>query len=441
MKVDMQRRAAYDILLEVDRGAYANLAIKNYLSKHKELKADFVTALVYMVLDHQVTLDYYIDHFAKGRVAKPVRILLRMGMAQMLYMNVPEHSAIDETVKLTKAIGKQALSGFVNAVLRKTASNRDSLPEAKGNFVERNSIQYSYPPFLIEIFLKQWGEKATLAMLEIKGDERTCIHANELKCSEEELDEALLERRQSFSKGKYLKNARYLDDLGDLSKDPLFLEGKYMVQSESAMLVDRVCNVKEGMKVLDVCAAPGGKTADLAQQMGNGEILAWDVHPHRVELIRKNAARLGLSFVQAEVQDARMERPELFASFDLVLVDAPCSGLGLSQGKPDIRYAKTLEDIKALQTLQREILQNASKYVKSGGTLVYATCTLINAENSENLEWFLEQNTDFELDDISALLPKGLEKERAKKGQLQLLPFLDNIEGFYMARMKKIELA
>lgn len=431
MKKQEERRLAYEILVDVERGAYANLALKEALKKNPTAKADFVTALVYTTLDHQITLDFYLNDFSTKRIPLPIRCLLRLGLAQMLYMNVPARAAINESVSLCKSIGKAGTSGFVNGILR--TIERSELPMPMGTQVERLSIEYSYPPFLVDLFINQWGEEGARAMMATNNQRESmlCIHANPIRSSEQEVDALFPEAKRGY----FVSNARYIENYGNIAENAAFQAGKIAIQGESAMLVGLICEPKKGQSVLDVCAAPGGKTTHIAGLMREGHIDAWDIHPHRVKLIEKNCARLGIDFVQAIEKDATAYDPSCEGKYDLVLADVPCSGLGVLQSKPDIRYAKSKEDIDALVEVQRTILKNASQYVAKNGTLVYATCTVTKQENEENIDWFLKNHPDYELSDFSHVLPSDFDKKRWKRGQLQLLPSLDGVDGFYMARM------
>lgn len=433
-----ERRIAYDVLLAVERGGYANLTLKKMLSQNEQANADLVSALTYTTLDHQITIDFYIDHYAKGRIAPVVRVLLRLGIAQLLYMRFPMPSVVDETVKICKSIGKSAVSGFVNAILRNVVRNIDNLPTPQGCQFERMSIQYSYPKFLVEQFINDFGADDCEKLFQYEPDQRLCIRANTVLMPEQELDAELEARGIFYEKGKLVSIARYLNFDGDISKDQLFLEGKIAIQSESAMFAAKVCAAQPGFKVLDACAAPGGKTAFLASVMKNcGEIVAWDIHAHRVELIWKTMQRLGINIVEAEQHDASKADDSYVEMFDIVLLDVPCSGLGLLNSKPDIRYSKDAQDILELAKLQRILLAQISKYVKKSGMLVYVTCTMTSQENAKNIDWFLQAYPDFSPLPFEEEVEDFFGKRRCENGQIQILPFLDNMEGFYIARLKR----
>lgn len=436
MRPKQSRRIAFDVLLAVERGAYANLALREALQQNVDADAAFVSALVYHTLDHILTLDFYLKAFCKGRIALPIRCVLRLGLAQMLYMRVPARAAIDESVTLCKAIGKGAMANFVNGVLRNIERNQQNLPKPEGDLAYRLSIQYSYPLFLVEMLMEQWGEEECIAFFEYSAPTAICIRANPLCFSEEELDRHLADENIAYQKGCWMPQARYVQGLGDITKYPLFQQGKITVQGESAMLAAHICGAKEGQVILDACAAPGGKTACLAGEMKCGHIDAWDIHAHRVALIEKTCARMHIDFVHARQQDATQMNENAIDRYDVVLADVPCSGLGVMGSKPDIRYAKTREDMDHLVAIQRNILTCMAQYVKPGGILVYVTCTMTKQENQNNIDWFLQAHPEFGRMPFEEYLPKDMDRARRSRGELQLLPHRDHgADGFYMARM------
>lgn len=456
------RRLAYEALLRQQRGSYANLALKEVLAEAGGTQSlspqnrAFLTALFYGALERQLTLEYYFQALSKGRrIPLPIRCILMLGGAQLLYMDVPARAAIDESVKLCKELGKGANGGFVNALLRELDRRREDLPRPQGNEAENLSIQYSYPVWLVERLLTLLGRDEAEAFMAGAGPggggfpPGMSVRANGTKITAEELDAALKARGIPALPGRLMPEARYVQLGGDVGALDLFAEGKLAVQGESSMLVGRVAGARGGMCVLDACAAPGGKTAYMAAEMGAGELLAWDIHPHRVALIQKNCNRLGLDWVRAEVQDATVFRPELEAAFDMVLVDAPCSGLGVLAEKPDIKYSREPAELAELLPLQKAILDNCARYVKPGGRLVYATCTILPEENEDQVRVFLRENPAFEREDMTEKLPEGLKLRRRKAlkrsersqesegSELQLWPQRDGVAGFYMVCMRR----
>jgi len=332
-----------------------------------------------------------------------------------------DHAAADQSVKLIKEMGKPALSGFVNGVMRSVIREKAKHTLPTGKDPRSLSVRYSTPLWIVERFCARYGEE---------------IAEGILSYNPQGLSIRLREGAElSGIPGRFCAEVvRVTDDsLGDVAAHPLFEAGLITVQSEASALVAKIADPQKGEKVLDTCAAPGGKTAAMGNRMGEGELVAWDIHPHRVELIEKTCERMGVK-VKAEAHDAAEFLPEYENKFDLVLIDAPCSGLGVS-GKPDLRLNKKESDIDELSALQKRILACCARYVRPGGRLVYSTCTISYAENEQVVEDFLKENPDFIPDDITPYLPDDFDKARAAKGRVQLLPPVDGIEGFFIARM------
>ncbi|MEA5060580.1 MAG: 16S rRNA (cytosine(967)-C(5))-methyltransferase RsmB [Candidatus Pelethousia sp.] len=428
------RRVALDALLDItERGAYANLCLKEALRGLPERDARWVSAAVYTALDHLLYLDYILDHFAKGRLQPPIRGVLRLGVTQVLYMDVPDSAACNESVELCKQIGKGKLSGYVNGVLRAICRSKDSLPALPQEPVERLSIQYSWPQWLVSEYVGQYGSAFTEALFCAKAPGMT-LRA-QWPYTTAALKQALQERDLVCTQGDLLFDALRMEKGLDVTQELLFLEGKATVQSESAMLVCRLLSPKPGMRILDACAAPGGKTAYLSHLMeGKGHIDAWEIHPHRLALMENTIRRLHVQNAHPIARDAAISDPALFGAYDAVLIDAPCSGLGVL-GKPDARYAKNDAIVAELAALQQSILSVCAAYVRPGGVLVYATCTISHRENEDQIRPFLAAHDEFEpgnMDDLPASI-----WERAKDGMVQLFPHMDHTEGFFMAKMVK----
>jgi len=426
------RRAALEALLDItDGGAYANLRLKQALDGMEARDARWTTALVYTALDHLYYIDIVIAAYAKGRLKPQIRGILRLGVCQALYMDVPDSAACDESVKLAKEIGKGALSGYVNGVMRAVCRGRESLPPLPEEPRARISVQYSWPRFMVDEYVDAFGADFTSAMLSYENHGMT-IRA-QYPYTAEELAAELGARGVEYSRGPLVSDAFRLSKGLNVAEEPLFVEGRIAVQSESAMLACRALFPKAGMSILDACAAPGGKTAYIASLTQNqAHITAWELHEHRAELMRRTLERLGVS-ANVAVADASAAREELIEGFDAVLVDAPCSGLGVF-GKPDARYAKSDEVIAGLTKLQREILSACAGYVKRGGALVYATCTISRRENEEQIAAFLREHEEFEAGELTSLLPKAMWR-RAGGGMIQLFPHVDDTEGFFIARL------
>lgn len=433
------RRFAYNAVCEVmNDGAYTNLAVKKQLSQAPQKDRGRLAALVYNTVENRGYCDFLVDAYSKGRVRPQIRCILCMGIAEKLYMDTTDHAICNESVSLTKEIGKAAMCGVVNGVLRSVFRDIESgnLPELPDKPEARLGILYGCPPSIVKEYLSEYGEEFTEGFLSEK--QRYITVRSVSPYTTEELVAALNDRDAVFEMGGIVKDAVKAANWGsNIVDDVLFRSGRITVQSESAMLVCRCLSPKNGMTVLDSCAAPGGKTAYISELMdGMGEITAWDIHAHRTELIRKTLERLHIKNVKVEVHDAAVHRTELDASFDAVLCDVPCSGLGGS--KPDAMYNKTDEDIDSLAKLQYDILSTCSKYVRIGGVVVYSTCTVSKRENIDVVNSFLSKNPEFCADDITEYLP-GYLAGRVRRGTIQLFPHIDKTDGFFIARMVRVK--
>ena len=419
------RRAAYAALMDItERGAYANLRLKSLPEALNAQERARVCAMVYTTLDHLLYIDFLLAHYAKGSLKPPIRCILRLGVCELLYMRTPAHAAVSGAVSLAKALGKGALGGFINGVLRSVERGREAPPPLPAAPAERLSVQYSYPRWLVEQWLAQYGEAFTEALLGIAS---TPLEVRpQYPFTADALAAALPVRSR---RGQWDENCLVLEHGFRVDALPEFLDGRMSVQSQSAMLVCRALGDCRGKRVLDACAAPGGKSAYIASLAENDVALTClELHEHRIALLKRTLERLR---VRAELRRADASKPiDGFAqAFDAVLVDAPCSGLGLMGDKPDVRYAKSDADVVALSQLQREILSACAAYPRAGGALVYATCTISCRENEQNVEWFLSQHPNYRLEPM----PIPIENQ----GSLQLFPHIHGSDGFYLARMKR----
>jgi len=428
------RRTALETLMEItDKGAYANLALKHALSGMEERDAKWVSAAVYTTLDHLLYIDHVIAAYARGRLKPDIRGILRMGVCQALYMDVPDSAACNESVKLAKEVGKGALSGFVNGVMRNICRNKDNLPPLPQEPLKRLSLQHSYPEYMVWEYLSLYGEGFTEAMLSAAEGREMTVRA-QYPYTSELLEKELNQRQAEYTRGVLCADAFRLAKGMDISKEPLFIEGKITVQSESAMLVCKALEAEPGMKVLDTCAAPGGKSACIASLTRNQvDMDAWELHPHRAELMERTFERLGVKG-NVSVKDASLHYSEYDGVYDRVLIDAPCSGLGVP-GKPDARYAKSDEIIENITRIQSDILDACAPYVKPGGVLLYATCTISERENQRQINSFLERHTEFEPGSLEGVIPKVMWRRIEGGCMLQLFPHMDGTEGFFIAKL------
>lgn len=409
------RRAALETLVRIlEDGAYTNLALKEASASVSPKEVPFLYALVNETIKQGSYLDFVLSHFCK-RQKRVIRNLLRMSGTELLFLETPAHAAIDEAVKLCRQIGKQDCCGLVNAVLRRLDRERDTLPPLPSDPVERFSIRYGVPAFLISEWIKEYGDAESEALLSQKPL-GTVVRA-QYPFTTEMLKAALPVPSEPC---RLDPNGLRLTEGFDLAHDPLFLAGNLAVQGEGAMLICRALGDVHHKKILDACAAPGGKSAYLASLSENtAQITAWELHPHRKDLMDRTFARLGIT-AETCCRDAAVYDQHYEGQFDAVLLDVPCSGFGLLSEKPDVRLHKSESDIDAIVKTQDAILNACSRYVRCGGVLVYATCTIVKRENSERVEAFLSNHPEF-----------------VPEEQRQLLPTRDGTDGFYFARMRR----
>ena len=458
MAEDM-RELALQLLLRVnEEGAFLKEELSMQLMRYQYLEKKeraFLSRLTEGCVERQITLDYVIGQFSKVKLPKMkpfIRNLLRMGAYQILYMDqVPDHAACNEAVKLAKKHKFVNLSGFVNGILRNISRNKENLvlPKKKE---EALSVQYSLPLWLVNLWLSQYGETVTGQMLSgIYKERNLCLRI----CGgwePEDVKEEFLKAGLSVCPGKYLKDACYISGHDQIPSIPGFSDGKFYVQDESSMISVRVAagiyggqkalQKEESVRILDLCAAPGGKSLYLAQllQKKNPVVSARDVSEAKVARIEENCARLGISGMEAVVWDGREPDEAYRERQDIVIADLPCSGLGVLQKKQDIRYHMNLEQMTGLVALQRELLDAAAIYPRKDGVLLYSTCTVNQMENEENVRYFLEKHPEYRLASIKEYLPDELQKDVMEEGMLQLYPGIHGTDGFFMAGFIRSEL-
>lgn len=442
------RELALNILLQIEKeGVPCHVAVRQMLEKFQFLpKQDraFLTRLCDGTVEYQVQNDYVINQYSKTKIhkCKPViRALLRMSVYQIRFMDgVPDAAVVNEAVKLASKKGFFQLKGFVNGVLRSIVREKDHLtfPDRDSDLTKYLSVRYSMPEFLVEEFLEQYPEDVTEKMLaSFLETHPTTIRINRFRNTEEETLKSLEKQGVTVEKAPYVKEAWYIRDYDHLSRLTAFQQGRFQVQDVSSMLVTHAADPHPGDTVLDLCAAPGGKSLHMADRMlGCGFVQARDLTPYKVELIRDNIERSGLTNVTAEEWDATVPDPDWVRKADVVLADVPCSGYGVIGKKADIRYHASRNKENELIRLQRKILENAASYVRNGGTLVFSTCTVNRKENEENFRWFLEE-FPFEAVSLNDCLPEELHSEETAQGFLQLIPGIHNCDGFFLAKFRK----
>lgn len=441
-----EREIVLEVLLEItEQGMYSHIVLRDVLNKYQFLEKkerSFITRVTEGTLEHMMEIDYILDQFSKVKVKKMkpvIRNIMRSAVYQMKYMDsVPVSAACNEAVKLAVRKGFGSLRGFVNGVLRNVARNLDQI-EYPTEPLQRLSIQYSMPEWILNLWLKAYDSDIVEQMLQtFQRETPLTIRCNLRMVTPKQLKEHLEAEDVTVKVHPYLEYAFHIsgfDYLGDLES---FQNGEFSVQDISSMLVSELAGPKEGDYVIDVCAAPGGKSLHMAEKLnGSGHVEARDLTEYKVGLIQENIERTGLSNVEAVQQDALIFDETSVGKADIVLADLPCSGLGVLAKKTDLKYKATKEGADSLAKLQREILKNVQAYVKDEGKLVYSTCTINPAENMDNVHWFLNEYPEFELIDIHGLLCEELQKDVKENGCIQLLPGVHQSDGFFLACMKK----
>ncbi len=439
------RDAALRALQDVARGdAFAAQALDRRLEEARLHPDDrrLAAGLFYTAVENRLHIQYMLDRFLDQKPEPVVVDILHLAAAQLLFMDrVPDHAAVDEAVKQVRAARREGFSGLVNAVLRSLIRARDAgelaLPNREADPLAWLSVKYSIAEPAARRLIDAYGLDGAAAIAGWTPPRREqTVRVNRLRMDEAAFEAWLDEQQLKWRRGA-VSGAYIVEDAGNLAAHEGYRRGVFSIQGQSAMLAALAMEVKPGMQVLDACAAPGGKTCLLAEHMGtSGRVFAWDVHPHRVELIRAAAHRLGLENVRPSERDARRVPEDMKLSMDAVLVDAPCSGLGVIADKPDIKYRQSEESLAALPPLQRQILEACAAAVKPGGRLVYATCTLLPEENEMQARAFLDAHPEFVPDMGDGWLPEAL-KPRLSDGMLQIRPDLDGLEGFFIARMRR----
>ena len=424
------------------QGGWSDGILKKQLAQAKLDSRDgaLATQLCFGVLQNQLLLDFYLSKFSSlplKRMEDKVLQALRLGAYQMLFLDrIPHSAAVNSSVELTRTHCKNPrAAGMVNGILRTLGRNLDRLPTIpQDNPVSYLSILYSHPEWLVQEFLLELGTEGASALLKADNSPAPATAmVNTLKTTAEQLSVSLAEEGVDVKPHPWLENCLVLDRAGDLERLSAFQEGMFYIQDPASRLAVQALQPESGMRVLDCCAAPGGKSFAAAIAMENrGEVIARDLHPHKKKLIQAGADRLGLSIVSPGVADASVFRPEWEGNFQRVLVDAPCSGLGVIRKKPDIRY-KDPEPLKNLPQVQRAILDNAARYVEPGGILVYSTCTLLPRENQLIVQDFLARNSAFKAESFTLPGPVG----EVESGMVTLWPQRHGTDGFFIARLRR----
>lgn len=449
MSISNPRHAAFTILARIEKErSYSDILIDRELSLGALQGPDrgLLTELVYGVLRRQGTLDHVIGQFSRiavSRLERAVLGLLRLGLYQLLFLDrIPASAAVNETVKLAHILAPRS-AGFINAVLRQADRQRDSIkyPDRGRSPHDYLAARYSHPVWIVKEWERQLGFEGAEQLAEAMSDiPPLTIRCNTLRISRKELAERLSAEGATTTDCAYSPLGLHLSTGTPAATLVSFREGLFSIQDEASQIAALLVGAVPGERILDLCAAPGGKATCLAELMGNrGEIIACDIHPRRLEQVTTFAARLGIGIIRTMAQDASlpdvMHKGELF---DRVLLDAPCSGLGVLRRNPESKWWKRPEDIRVLAEKQRSILANAAALVRPGGVLVYSTCSTATAEDEGVLDDFLSRNSGFVLEDLRRhfLQYAPLLTER---GMFRSWPHQHGMDGFFAARLKRVE--
>ncbi|HSQ89660.1 16S rRNA (cytosine(967)-C(5))-methyltransferase RsmB [Romboutsia sp.] len=437
------REIAFKVLCDIeDNNNYSNIAINKHFKNLEITNQDrgLATELIYGVVENKYYLDYIIDKLSKIKTQKLstyVKILLRMGIYQIAFLDsISEYAAVNETVNLVKKYDKRS-SGFVNAILRNVIRNKEDVLDINiDSKIMYLSTKYSYSPWMIKDWIKNFGEEFTEDLLEANNEKPSIyLRTNTLKITRDELINKLEQGGIKSFKVPTVEEAIRVENLKNIENNDLFKEGLFTIQDISSMIVGKVISPKEKSLVLDVCSAPGGKSTHLATLMNNtGKVVARDVFEHKLKLINSTVSRLGLTNVEVESFDASEIDNNSIDKFDYVLADVPCSGLGIIRRKPEIKY-KAKAELKDLPSIQSKILYNASKYVKVGGILVYSTCTIQDVENISVINDFLKENDNFELVPIDEI---NVDLDNQDKGYLKIYPNIHGMDGFFISKLRRV---
>lgn len=445
-----ERELSIYILKEVFReDAYSNIVLRRTLEKNKELnniQKSFITELVNGTLRNLIYINYIIDTFSKVNTQKLkpfILYLFQISVFQIVFMDkIPISAVCNEAVKLCKLRGFKNLSGYVNGVTRNIARNKDNiiLPDKKLQPIKYLSIRYSHPEWIINYWLEEMSiQEIESILINNNKSPKVTICVNKNKITKDELENNLIKENIIVKQGNLSKNALIISNTGNIKNNLSYKEGLFHVMDESSMIAVEVANPKKGDFLIDACSAPGGKSFYSSYLMQNeGKIISTDIYEHKINIIIDNAKRLNINIIDTKLQDSSIFDKSLEEQADILLLDVPCSGLGLIRKKPDIKIKKSLEDINSLVAIQRNILKACYRYVKKGGVLVYSTCTISKKENLDNINWFLHKYK-FELETINLTLNECLKSITTSKGYLQILPSSLFNDGFFIAKMIRRE--
>ncbi|GAB6149804.1 16S rRNA (cytosine(967)-C(5))-methyltransferase RsmB [Clostridium novyi] len=441
--MEKARKICVDILEVVfNKNAYSNIVLRQTLNKNKIDDKDkgLITEIVYGTIKYKYTIDTILNNFLKKGIKSLdsyVLNILRITVYQIKFLDkIPNFAAVNEAVEIAKKEKSVGASKLVNGVLRNYLRNLDKKYYNDKNLVETLCFKYSYDKWLVNMLIKQYGNEIAEDIL--KGlNERPAVtvRVNNLKTDYDEAFSNLEEYGYDVEEGYICPEAIVINKGKSIEKNPLFKEGKITVQDESAMLVAPSIDAKEGSTVLDLCSAPGGKTTHISEIMNNtGIVKAFDIHENKLSLVKENAKRLGIDNISCAEMDASKFNKELENSADMVLIDVPCSGLGIIRKKPEIKYTKDIKSTKDIVAIQKKIMENAAKYVKKEGTLLYSTCTINKEENEKNINWFIKKFPEYKVEPLFYGNMSNIIYN--ENGTVTILPN-KYMDGFFIAKLKK----
>ena len=442
--MDNSRKIVVDLLEQVlNQGAYSNIVLGSKLNKSDLNDKDkaLVTEILYGTLKYKYSIDKILNYYLKNGFdgVEPLVInILRISIYQIKYLNkVPEFAVVNEAVELAKKNVSIGASKLINGVLRNYLRGKDINYCITKNKIEILCYKYSFAKWMVKLVIRQYGEEVGEKILSgLNEIPNITFRVNTLKITSEKALEELVTLGYDASKGYICSEAITVSKGKSIEKNPLFVEGKITVQDESAMLVAKVMDLTFGLKVLDLCSAPGGKATHISELLQNtGRIDAYDIYKHKLLLVKSNAERLGITNLHCNEFDATILNKKLENTGDRVLIDVPCSGFGIIRKKPEIKWTKNKAELKDIIEIQRKVMRNASRYVKVGGKLLYSTCTLNKEENEENIKWFLDEFPGYKVEPI--FLGKYGNLIYNIDGSVTIIPN-QSMDGFFMAKFIRI---
>lgn len=444
MTIINTRKIAMDIVTAVlEGGAFSNKELNSAFQKYdiKDVDKALITEIVYGTIKYKYSIDKILSAYINykfDKLDKQLLNLLRISLYQIKYLDrVPAFAVVNEAVNIAKKYISPSTAALTNGVLRTYLREPHRYNKDNEGKKEQLAYEFSFEPWFVELMIKQYGEASTKEILSfLNSTPSVSCRVNSIKSSTEEIMKKLSDIGYEVEEGIACPEAFYIIKGGSIEHNPMFIEGLFTVQDESAMLVAPSMDLEQNMSVLDLCCAPGGKTTHMAELMHNeGIIRAFDISKEKLEKVRDNCKRLGIENVELKPLNAEKHINSLVDSADRVLIDVPCSGFGIIKKKPEIKWNKTVNIASELISIQRNIMHNASTYVKEGGKLIYSTCTLNKQENEENVRWFLKTHSNYEIEPLQLGTAKNF--CYSEEGCLTVLPN-SYMDGFFIAKFVKV---